>query len=108
MSSTERSEAIEKVRERLRDAYGILDLHAAEFQPRYRETHGDSMIVVSLDGSGMHSGRHNLEPIVVLDDSRAEPSQFSRECADAIAFVMPDERDVADLGRRRRERSNRG
>ena len=66
------------------------------------------MIVVGLDGCGTHRGRRNLQSVFILDHGRIEPPQFSRERADAIALVMADERDVADFGRRRRERRNRG
>src|SRR5260221_7998452 len=68
----QRGEAIEKVREGLRDAFGILDLHAAEPQAGHREAHRYSMIVVSLDGRLMHRRRRNLKSVVVLDDRRAQ------------------------------------
>lgn len=66
------------------------------------------MIVVGLDGRRMHLGRRNLESVVALDDCRAEPPQLGRERADAIAFVMPDEGDVADNRRRRSKRGDCG
>src|SRR5208337_5589219 len=94
----EGGEAIEKIRECLRDASGIFDLQAAELQTRHRKTHRDSMIVVSLDDCRTHRGRRNLESVIVLDDRGAQPPQFGRERADAIALVMADERDVADFG----------
>ena len=88
---------LEEIGEGFRDASGIFDLHAGEFKTSHREAHRDSMIVVGLDGRGMHRGRRNLESVFVLDHRRAEPPQLSRERADAIALVMADEGDVANL-----------
>ena len=56
------------------------------------------MIVVGLDDRRMHNRRRNLESVIALDDCRTQPPKFGRERADAIAFVMPNERDAAADG----------
>src|SRR5258708_5499681 len=53
----QRGEAIEKIREGLRDASWILDFHAAGFQAGHRGTHRDSMIIVILDAPRFQLGR---------------------------------------------------
>src|SRR5580698_3787880 len=91
-SRSEGGDAVEKIGKGFRDTSGVFDLYAGEFKTSDREAHRDSMIVVGFDGRGTHRGGRNLESVLVFDHGRIEPSEFSRERADAIALVMADER----------------
>src|SRR5882762_7696248 len=66
------------------------------------------MIVVGFDWGWAHRGGADFEAVFGFAYVGADATKFGGEYADAIAFVVADERDVADFRRRRGERGQSG
>ena len=94
-----RGQFLEKIRERLLHARGILDFDARHFQSQNRKTHRHAMVVVGLNLRAVKLRGINRQRVAFLDHLRAALGQFRAQGDDALAFLDAQAAKVGELDR---------